>query len=181
MKTKTQKRGAAAAAAERAAERAREAQDKRAAEQERAREEEERRLEEASGGDGGSDVERPDLEERPDHDDGADHGDGAAGGGENNEERAAGGSDEAGGVTKQGKRADYTFSAKNEQRMVEFFSVNPIFYDKGHANYFNQPKKDTLLDELASEIHTTSKYLHFVCVAVYILFQEKDVCFHVLF
>ena len=102
---KTQNKGSAASAAQKAADKkAREAQQKRAAEDERAREEEERRSEKESDGDAKA----------------SDHEEGAAGGSEK-------GSHEK-GVTKE--KANCSFSAKQEERLVEFFSVNPVFFDK---------------------------------------------------
>ncbi|XP_054647217.1 uncharacterized protein LOC129189507 [Dunckerocampus dactyliophorus] len=123
------KKGSAASAAQKAAHAAREAQ-KRAAADERAREEEERRTEEESDGDAMSE-----------------HEEGAAG-------RSGRGSHEEGGV-----KANCSFSAKNEERLVEFFSVNPAFYDKSHPNYQNQQEKDKLLEQLAKELHTTIKQI----------------------
>ena len=68
------------------------------------------------------------------------------------------GSHEEGGVTKE--KANCSFSEKQEERLVEFFSVNPVFFDKSHPQYQNQQQKDKLLDQLAKELHTTSKYHH---------------------
>ena len=133
MPKKAQKK---ASAAQKAADRAREAQQRRAAEDERAREEEERRSDEESDGAARE----------------SDHEEGATGGSER-------GSHEEGGVTKE--KANCSFSTKKEERLVEFFSVNPTFYDKSHPKYQDQQQKDKLLDQLAKELHTTSKYPHF--------------------
>jgi hypothetical protein len=74
------------------------------------------------------------------------------------------------------EKTNCSFSAKIEERLVEFFSVNPAFYDKTQPNYQNQQLKDKLLDQLANELKTTSTYLQFLSVAVpiyklYKLFQ----------
>ncbi|XP_078573445.1 uncharacterized protein LOC144860178 [Branchiostoma floridae x Branchiostoma japonicum] len=91
------------------------------------------------------------LEESDDDDRELDHEEGATGG----SERV---SHQEGGVKKW--KAKCSFSADKEERLAEFFSANPIFYDKSHPKYRNQQLKDNLMDQLAEDLQTTRRQIH---------------------
>ena len=40
------------------------------------------------------------------------------------------------------EKANCSFTAKHEERLVEFFAAHQVFYDKSHPNYMNQQHKD---------------------------------------
>ena len=50
-----------------------------------------------------------------------------------------------------------TFTAHEEQQLVEFFASNPIFYDQSRDDFKNKSKKDRLLTEIGTELGTTGK------------------------
>lgn len=154
-KASKSKSAAAERAAERSAERAREAESRRAAEEARAREEEERGREEEAEGD---------------EDDEESVGGAVA---------AAVGEEEEEETTEQ--KLCCSFSPAKEEKLVEFFSTHDCFYNKGSSNYHKQNFKDKLLEGLARDLHTTSKYPIFhlcVCYCVHLksaMFASWDV------
>ena len=56
------------------------------------------------------------------------------------------------------KSVSYTFTAQEEERMVEFFAANDCFYNKCSRLYTNQTHKTKVLAPLAEELRSTSEY-----------------------
>ena len=48
-------------------------------------------------------------------------------------------------------------TAEQEQQLVDFFAVNPIFYDHTHQKFKDRHKKEHLLGEIGGKIGITSK------------------------
>ena len=55
----------------------------------------------------------------------------------------------------------YTFTAADEEKLVDFFRANPCFYDKGHPKYTNQVYWRKVLATISTELDTTSEYQTF--------------------
>lgn len=58
----------------------------------------------------------------------------------------------------RGRSQTYSFSAANEERLVEFFSMHPCFYDKTLPTYTNATHKRKLIQSMAAELNSTSEH-----------------------
>ena len=50
-----------------------------------------------------------------------------------------------------------TFTADEEQQLLEFYASHPIFYDQSRDDFKNKSRKDRLLNEIAEVLGTTGK------------------------
>lgn len=50
------------------------------------------------------------------------------------------------------------FDPQTEQKLAEWYSEHPLFYDQGHKDYRDRHKKEHLLNEKAKEMNLTGEY-----------------------
>ncbi len=71
-------------------------------------------------------------------------------------------------VTKKSSVAD-SLSAEKEQKLVDFFASNPIFYDQTLKEFKDKARRDHLLATIGNELGLTSKCKFIITEAVQFL------------
>ena len=63
-----------------------------------------------------------------------------------------------------------------EEKIAQFYEANPMYYDLGHRDYKNRPKKNATLKEFADSIGITREYLpYYPLFSEYLIFVPKFV------
>jgi len=65
---------------------------------------------------------------------------------------------EAGPATGKPAQQSYNFTARQEEKLVNFFAENPCFWDKPSANFMNKNHKDRKLTEISEELVCDGRY-----------------------